>query len=86
MQYKLSLPDLTGWNNYDKNALKSTYNYNLINFLNNDNNNFDNFELSLDDLSPEEYNDIDNLIYDYEFIGEKSMDKLNRFYNLENLI
>ena len=79
----LSLPDLTKWNNYDENAINSTPNYDLINFFSNDNNNFDAFEISLDELNPEEINKIVNLVPDYESLGEKLFNKLRRFYNLD---
>ena len=81
MQYKLSLPDLTEWNNYDENAINSKPKYNLINFLNS--NNLDNFEISLDELNPEEINKIVNLFPDYDSLAEKEFDKLRRFYNLD---
>ncbi len=49
----------------------------------NNNNNLDNFEISLDELTPEEIYKIVNLVPDYESLGEKLFNKLRRFYNLD---
>ena len=46
-------------------------------------NNLDNFEISLEELTPEEVAKVNDIAPDYEFIAEKALDKLKRFYNLD---